>query len=410
MILVKDLLYGFVAMFGSLLSGVSMGFSSPVLRELEKKWEISDSEKYWFNSITTLIGIFVPFLYSFILSKVGRKIVYFSICFFSFLTYSCFLAVTEKRFWLAILLRACVGIQLGGYSTLCPVLLIEFASPKSTGFFGNLHQIGIVVGIALMYLLCMLFDWKVLCYVSLGVSLIGCIIIFFVPETNHYSKDGAEKLLIERNVHKIVVSVGIMILQQFSGIGCILNNLDEDLRSAGVSFRPEIASVVTMGLQLVGVILCGFFIDRLGRRVLFCGSSIGCGVILIVYSTILQYSNVGWLPFFFVATYLFFFGLALGPLPWFIAPEMFQNKWSISAAACVTSSNQIGSLIVGYIFPKTKELVGLRTGCIMFGTLCIVTALYGMKSLDDDIFVIKTGKIVWFSDSEDDYINSNTNI
>lgn len=280
-------------------------------------------------------------------------------------------------------------------------MLIEFATTNYSGFFGNLHQIGIVIGIIMMYLFCIVSGWQVLCYITIGISAIGCVIIWFVPETMPKKSEHRDVSWNEDRIQDIVIGMTIMLLQQFSGIGAIQTNLSDDLKKAGVNFIPQLANVAVMCIQLVGVIIAGFVVDKLGRMAMFCGSSLGCGIILILYSAILNYNSSGALPIFFISMYMLFFGFALGPLPWFIVPEMLPDMHRIFGAACVTSINQVGSVIVGYLFPTIKDVLGLSVGCVFFGVMCIFCAIFGFNYLANPN-VRKAGPLVWIDDDYDD--------
>lgn len=397
----KDLLNGLIAMFGSLLTGVSLGFASPVLDELTEKWNLNATQTYLFSNITTIVSILSPFIYFIALKYVGRKIIYFAICLASVLTYSIFLLVSQKRFWLAIFLRAIVGIELGGFSTLCPTMLIEYASPNYSALFGNMHQIGIVIGIIAMYLFCIISGWRFLCYISIGISVIGCLIIWGAPETMPRKKERSESSWTDETSLRIFSGMAIMLLQQFSGIGAIQTNLGEDIRKAGVNFIPEIANVAVMCIQLVGVFISGFIVHRVGRMPLFAGSSLGCGIILILYASVINYNNNGALPIFFISMYMLFFGIELGPLPWYIIPELMPDDHRVLGASLITSINQVGSVIVGYLFPTMKAVLGLSVGCSFFGAMCIFTAIFGFNYIVDP----KSSKLdllVWICDDEEE--------
>lgn len=260
MIPLSNLLCGFIAMFGSLLSGVSMGFASPFLDQVSAKWNLSEKQLFFFDKITTIVSIFSPFLFTVMLRFIGRKFIYFMICCASIITYGLFLFCKQNNFWLALLLRATVGLELGGVSTLCPTMLIEFSSVGHSGYFGNLHQIGIVVGIILMFLCWVVTSWQSLCFITIAISFIGCIIIWLVPETKVSNKEAENTEWHEDTVENLIIGLAIMIFQQFSGIGAIQTNMNDDLKRAGVDFKPQIASVFIMCIQLFGVFLAGHFV------------------------------------------------------------------------------------------------------------------------------------------------------
>lgn len=76
----------------------------------------------------------------------------------------------------------------------------------------------------------------------------------------------------------LLVSIGLVCLQQFFGINVILSYMQTIFASTGSSISAELSTII-MGLVQVGsVVMSALLIDRLGRRFLLMVSAVGSGV------------------------------------------------------------------------------------------------------------------------------------
>lgn len=381
----KELLFGLIIAIGSLNFGISVGLPTP-LDPLFKEWQKSDNELLWFNVITSLFAIFGPFIVTFLLNYIGRRLMFAILHIASAIIYIILLFMTKERFYIAIIVRALVGLDIGGFTSLCPTMLIEIAQKEWTGFFGNLHQIGCVVGIIIMYVQGTYAHWKTLCYTSIGVSVLGTCLIWLCPETSpnktHLEgevvvKKEKDSLFHEQYTRRLVIGLSMMVIQQFCGINAILSNLDQNFKDAGATLDSGIASTIAMAAQLFGVLICGITVDKLGRRPLFCVSALGSAVMLFLFSLNTQYNVTNWVAIVVITMYLFFFGLALGPIPWFIVPELFPDSVRSMAATMVTMVNQLCSFFVTFLFPWMNEGMGKAAICIIYGIISAFGAIFG---------------------------------
>ena len=118
-------------------------------------------------------------------------------------------------------------------------------------------------------------------------------------------------------------------------------------------------------------------IDWLGRRILFCGSCVGCGIFLFLYACNEQFHWANWLPIVFIFLYMFSFGVALGPVPWFVIPELFPTSVRAVVSSLISSANWIVAFIVIYIYPSLKGAIGNVWTLVIFGIISVLGAVYG---------------------------------
>ena len=386
----RELLYALIVVLGPINFGFCMGFTSPAIPEWNKKWpSVSETETTWFNAITSLLAVVGPFISTFMLKHMGRKLCVFVISLFAAICWALLLITSEKHFWVGILIRAFIGLCIGGFSAVCPMYLVELAPKDITGFFGNLNQAGVVIGIIIMYLQGNWQSWWTLCVTGIVCSVLQCALIWLVPETapekqpieteeaQQESPQEQESLWQAKYLGKLGVGIAMMIIQQFAGVNALITNLDQNFKDAGAPLDSGIASTISVAAQLIAVFACGFLVDWLGRRPLFCISALGCGICLFLFALNETYNWANWLPIVVIFLYMFFFGAALGPVPWFVIPELFPDSVRPLASSIISSSNWICAFLVIFIYPPMKKGIGNVWTLVVFGLIAVAGAVFG---------------------------------
>ncbi|EGW34359.1 uncharacterized protein SPAPADRAFT_59778 [Spathaspora passalidarum NRRL Y-27907] len=166
------------------------------------------------------------------------------------------------------------------------------------------------------------------------------------------------------------VATGILVLQQFDGINSIIFYGVSVL----VSIFPNHAIVINCLISLVNVVITfasATVVDRLGRKPLLLTS-----VSFLFISTILMgigiMSTNSVLSIVGTFTYITFFAIGLGPIPFLLVGEVTQPIAKASAQSWGTSMNWVATFIVGYSFPVLIHKFG---GSIyfLFSFMCLVS-------------------------------------
>lgn len=150
-----------------------------------------------------------------------------------------------------------------------------------------------------------------------------------------------------------IVATGILMFQQFCGINSIIFYGVSVL----VSIFPNYAIAINCLISVVNAVItfaAAPLVDSLGRRPLLL-TSVGflgiltavMGVGIITTSSIL--SIVG------TFTYITFFAIGLGPIPFLLVGEVTQNKAKALAQSWGTTMNWLATFIVGFLFPILKN-------------------------------------------------------
>lgn len=178
--------------------------------------------------------------------------------------------------------------------------------------------------------------------------------------------------------HAFVIVLGLLALQQFSGITAIINYANTIFEMAGSTMPPAVASVVVASVQLVGsVATCGLA-DRLGRLPLLYVSYGGMTAALGLLGACFAWPGLlpGWVPVLCLSVYILVYAVGSGPLPFLLLVEVFPAQ--LRAVASQTGLGFLFALafVVSKFFTSLSEALG-AAGCFwLFGGCCAVAVLF----------------------------------
>lgn len=359
-------------------------------------------------ALTAIVG---PYIAAYMLNFKGRRFVFMVLQFLTSIFYLLMLTSSKNKFWIIIVMRALIGLSVGGISAISPTMLVEIAPPGLSGFFGNLTQTGICTGMMIIYLqgnwtvnlTKNKTDWKSLEITAATVNIISCVLIWFCPETGNSNQESEksnnnshDSILERKYFTKLLVGITLMVIQQFTGINAIAQNLDDNLRDAKVPLDSGIGSALSMIFMIIGVFAGGSVIDKLGRKPLFVASCLGCGVTLLVFSMNYVFKWSGWLALICICLYMFFFGFAVGPVPWYTIPELFPQSLRALGNSIISASNQLLTFIILFVYPvmvgnknpdtgKYTGGIGFMPTCIFYSCCCFFGALFGFFYITEPV-------------------------
>jgi len=171
------------------------------------------------------------------------------------------------------------------------------------------------------------------------------------------------------------LGVGLLVLQQLIGINTvmyysvtILIQADVAQGSAAIWLAVPVAAA-----QLVGCLLGGCFIDRLGRRPLVLGSLFFAALSLGIegYAFVLDDAycplappppsqvcvTKSYLAVFGMVAYLLSFGVGMSPIPWTINAEIYPMKVRSACVAIGTMANWLANFLVAATFLTLQSAV-----------------------------------------------------
>nr|ABA95042.1 Sugar transporter family protein, expressed [Oryza sativa Japonica Group] len=352
-----------VAVLGSFVFGVSIGYSAPTQSKIREDLQLSLSEYSVFGSIIT-IGAMIGAVASGHLADIsGRK-----------------------------------GV---------PVFIAEIAPKALRGGLTTLNQLLVCTGLSVTYIVGTMVTWRMLVIAGLVPSIILIVGLSFIPESPRWlakvgrqkefeialqrlrgkdadvsieaaeikefietienlPKAGVQDLFNRAYIRPVIVGVGLMVFQQFVGINGILFYASETFVSAG--FASGDLGTILMGCIQAPITAVGaLLMDRSGRRPLLLISTSG----LLIGSLMSAVS-------FYLKVYIASYSIGMGAVPWVIMSEIFPINIKGIGGSFVTLVNWSGSWAVSFAFNFFMSWSSSGT-FFLFALVCAVAILFIVK-------------------------------
>lgn len=394
--------YAIVLMIGPVTFGTVMCYPSPTAYQIQAAHNLASDSLLWafYNSVTSLFAIAGPFVVTGLLKvfNTSRKKTVFVVALFGAIFWFLNL-LTKVNIWAGIIIRAFQGIVIGAYSSISPMYLVEIAPEGTSGFYGSLNQIAIVIGFLLFDFIGPSLTYLELDYVGGAICALQAIFIWFIIESpavtnkqtqkdNEKDEDDAkhEPLCKGKNLCGLLTGIALMVFQQFVGINAILTNLADLMNASGLDMDGNYQSGIATLAQFVAVVVGGILMDKLGRRLIWIVSNGIIAVFLLIFALNdkYQWSNV--LPLVCIFLYQLGFGLGVGPIPWFIIPEYFDDpKVRALATTIVSASNWIFSFAVIFLWPVMKSGMKMFGSLIFYMVIAVISLIFGLFFVHEPI-------------------------
>ncbi|KAA8916654.1 hypothetical protein TRICI_001180 [Trichomonascus ciferrii] len=224
-------------------------------------------------------------------------------------------------------------------------------------------------------------------------------------------------LLNKRNWRRTIVGVMTQVWQQLAGGNVMMYYVVYVFQMAGLSGEVNlIASSVQYIIMLVFTFPAMFYVDKIGRRPLLLGGSVGMGAFVFAVGGLLAtygepVDQVGDNPNIhitlegqfgpsrgvLVCSYLFtmVYALSWAPVAWVYAPEVFPLYLRSKGMAVAAAGNWAMNFALAYYIPPAMDNIGYKT-FIIFGVFCVVMFIHmffmfpetAQKTLEeiDDLF------------------------
>ncbi|XP_020267687.1 LOW QUALITY PROTEIN: sugar transporter ERD6-like 6 [Asparagus officinalis] len=384
-----------IVALGPIQFGFTGGFSSPTQDSIIHDLNLSLSEFSAFGSLSNVGAMVGALQAGSLLSSIGRK------------GSLMIAAIPNIIGWLAISFandssflymgRLLEGFGVGVISYTVPVYIAEIAPQNMRGGLGSVNQLSVTIGIMLAYIFGMFLPWRML---SIAGTL-PCIILipglFFIPESPRWlAKMGmmedfeaslqvlrgfdtditVEVNEIKRSVQSgtrrttirftdlkqrrysvpLMIGIGLLVLQQLSGINGILFYANNMFKAAGVTN----SQAATCGLGAIQVIATGvttWLLDRAGRRLLLIISSAGMTISLLIVAVAFYLKDavshdskfnfiLSVLSLVGLVAYVISFSLGIGAIPWIIMSEILPVNIKSLAGSVATLANWLTSWVI----------------------------------------------------------------
>ncbi|XP_047442791.1 solute carrier family 2, facilitated glucose transporter member 1-like [Mugil cephalus] len=361
-------------------------------------------------AIFSVGGMFGSFSVGLFVNRFGRKnsmlmanvLAFISAAFMGFSK----LAVS---FEMLIVGRFVVGLYSGLSTGFVPMYVEEISPTSLRGALGTLHQLGVVIGI----LMAQIFGiesimgnaslWPLLLSFTVLPAVLQCILLPLCPESPRYllincneeskahsvlmklrgtddvsedmqeMKEESQKMMREKKVtipelfrssmyrQPIFVAIMLQLSQQLSGINAVFYYSTGIFERAGVS-QPVYATIGAGVVNTAFTVVSLFVVERAGRRPLHLIGLMGMAISAIFLTVAMalseQFSWMSYISIVAVFSFVAFFEIGPGPIPWFIVAELFSQGPRPAAIAVAGFSNWSANFLVGMCFQYVELLCG----------------------------------------------------
>lgn len=316
--------------------------------------------------------------------------------------------------------RIILGLAIGAGAVVAPLYISETAPASIRGRLVTIYQLAITIGILcsflINYFLVEEVSWRLI-YSTIVLPAVGLFIgVLLLPESPRWlvfrGEDNkalqilkrlranlsekeilaehaaigeivkAEKpekwqaLFTSANRPVVIIGIALFMFQQLSGINTVIYYAPSIFAQAGFeSTSSQILATVVIGLvNVLSTVLAMSLVERLGRFNLlslgFIGTSVSLAAIFI--GSLVQFPYMSWLSLVALMSYIVFFAISIGPLPWVMMSEIFPLKLRGAGMGLSSVSNWFFNAVVVLLFPIVSATLGVANTFGVFSVLCLL--------------------------------------
>lgn len=414
----------YVAAVGGLLFGYDTAVVAGAIGFIRARYELSPAMTGWVASCA-LIGCVIGAMFSGLLSdRIGRKkVLMISAIAFTVSSLGIMLPLSLDFF---IFFRLIGGIGIGIASMLSPLYISEIAPAPIRGRLISIYQMGIVVGILLIYFVNagiaglnndawnIEAGWRWMFGSGILPSGLFIYLLLSVPESPRWlvqkhrlseaaaildKVNGPEKAKLELSAiqssmqeesgsfssllkpglrYAMIIGVILAILSQVTGINAIMYYAPEIFKSSGDGSSSALLETVLVGvINLLFTVVAIKYVDKWGRKKLLLIGSGGMTVCLGLVGLAFHYNlHQGPLILIAILAYISFFAISLGPLTFVVVAEIFPTQVRGRAMSVAIFFLWIAVFVVSQTFPMLQSSIGEARTFWIYMTMSLIAFVF----------------------------------
>lgn len=409
---------------GSFNFGTVTTYTSPAMNDLNSHpnpFFVDSNQNSWVGSVISLGALVGGLIVGRYMDLVGRKWTVLTAAVPLVVGWA--IVVGSPSFACLVVGRVLTGFGVGIYSGVCPVYITEISPAFIRGFLGSCPQLAIVLGILYTYGFGAFLSWQWLGVTCGAVLVVLVIAVSFIPdsplwclsvdkvdeakyalqwlrgndsdvsdeleELHRIVKETSDKASLKEFLHlnllkPLLVAIGLMLFQQFSGINVVLYYTVDIFKMAHIDMDPNLQSIIVGVAGVVGTAVSIFVIDLAGRRILLLVSSIvmtlsigSLGAFFFELDdpqhTDYATTTLFWLPVTCLVIFYFGYNLAFGGIPWLMMGELFPLRAKAHGSSIVTVCSYL------FAFFSSKFFVDIIDGIGRAGTFWLFTGICALS-------------------------------
>lgn len=397
------------------------GTSTAVFYPAHPRIVLSGSEASWTASLLCLGAVWGAVPTGLISEHFGRKktLLYLALP----LVVSWILIASSPNVYGLYVGRFVGGIAVGAFSVGIPPYVEDIAEKQLLKTLANFYHVHFSCGVLFGYIIGMVENTTWLSVLCASIPIAFFIAFIFLPESPAYlmsqgkfheakaalryyrgidndidgeikelkeyirssvkNKITFKKLFSTRSTVKaLVVSFGLMIFQQLSGIYPVLFYAKKVFENFAISLNPPSAAII-LGFCLVSSTYFSTMLLKIVRRRIllmlsFFLMALNLGGLAIYYHLKVSSmsSNNTWIPLFTLCLYVSVYAAGVGPIPWLMLREIFPRNVTRRATAITAGFHWLLAFGVTKLHKNLEDLIKPGWTLWHFAVICMIGAIF----------------------------------
>ncbi|EZA49720.1 Facilitated trehalose transporter Tret1 [Ooceraea biroi] len=274
----------------------------------------------------------------------------------------------------------------------------EIADKEIRGALGSFIKLMVTFGELYAHAVGPFVSYECLAYVCLLIPLIFFLTFTWMPELEE-DLEQMQKTVIRDlsdrghfwdlfntpgNRRAVIISFGLQLVLQFSGIAAIESYTQEILEEGDAGIPASNAVILLSLLQLIAGVGAAALVDKLGRRPLLLVTTFLGGVALTIAGTFyllkfqfeLDITGYGWALPSSVIFYELIIALGLNPLSYMMLGELFPTNVKGAAVSLANLISSLLAFIVSKLYQVISDFCGVYAAFSWFAISCFLGVIF----------------------------------